>query len=169
MNKKNKVETLYYTYRHIMFKEAFEILKDQSLAEDAVNESFIRVIRHLDSIEAVACPRTCNFLKIICRNVAKDIYRKRKREDNLLHLLDAEYVSLPTPEDIVLDRESTDKIINIISHMESTYKDVLIMSKIYHIKRDDLALIFGISAEAVTKRLQRAKTEIKKQLAKEGS
>ena len=39
-----KVERLYYKYRNLMYKEAYEILEDTYLAEDAVAESFIRII-----------------------------------------------------------------------------------------------------------------------------
>lgn len=167
MNRRKKAEKLYDIYRADMLIEALQILDEQTLAEDAVSESFIRIMKHLDGVEAVNCPKTCNFLKIICRNVAIDMYRKRMREAELIVELTDSGTFTTTPEDVVLDRESTQKIVEIISRMDSKYKDVLIMNRIYHFKNKEIAAAFGITEEAVKKRLQRAKAEVRKQLAKE--
>ncbi len=167
MNKKTKLENLYYTYRQSMFQEAFSILEDKSLAEDAVSESFVRIINNLNKIECDNSPRTCNFLLTICRNVALDIYRKRKLNNSYFREPEKDFFFCNTPENIVIDNESVNRIMDIILNMDAIYRDTLILSKVYHVSRGDIAEMFGISAEAVTKRLQRAKAEIKRQLAKE--
>lgn len=167
MNKREKVEKLYDTYRDVMFREANKILDDEMCAEDAVSESFVRIIKNLDKIEADGSIRTLNFLVLVCRNVAKDIYNRRKRESKVFCSKDEALVLSETPEDIVINRESVNKIVDIISSMDPIYKDVLILRKIYGVSRCDIAKLFGITDEAVTKRLQRAKKQIKKQLREE--
>lgn len=165
MRKKVKVEKLYYTYRNTMYEEAYNVLNDQSLAEDAVSEAFVRIIKNLDKISLEESSRTRNFLAIVCRNVAIDIYNKRKRE--IITADESDFVSPCTPEDFVIDSESVNKIMDIVNAMNPIYKDTLILSRVYNMSRGDIASIFGISPESVTKRLQRAKAEIRKQLAKE--
>ncbi|MBQ6794817.1 MAG: RNA polymerase sigma factor [Clostridia bacterium] len=161
-----KVEKLYYIYRIPLFLEAFEILQDKTLAEDAVSESFLRILNHTDGIAAIDCPETWSFLKIICRNAAIDIYRRNKRETQLIN--SAVISPLPqSPEDIILDRESVGTIMNIIANMDPIYKDVIILSRQYNLKTSDISHLLGISPDAVTKRLQRAKAEIRNKLAKE--
>lgn len=167
MKGKNKAERLYYIHRNIMFQEAFEILQDCDLAADAVSESFMRILHHLDDIDLNNAEKTRNFLKVICRNVAIDIYRKNKREEELVFSSAVNFLPPKSPEDILLDRESFNKIVNIIDHMDNIYKDVLILSRIHNLRTEDIAILLGISPDAVTKRLQRAKAEIKTKLAKE--
>lgn len=167
LNKKTKLEKLYYTYRQQMFQEAFSILEDKSLAEDAVSESFVRIINNLNKIECDDSPRTRNFLLTICRNVALDFYRKRKHNNSHFQEPKNDISFQNTPENIVIDKESINRIMEIILNMDAIYKDTLLLNKVYHISRGDIAKMFGISPEAVTKRLQRAKAEIKRQLAKE--
>lgn len=162
---RTKAEALYYEYRRLMYKEAYEILKDKMLAEDAVSESFIRIMSNLHKIDEKVCPRTRNFLVIICRNVAKSMYNARKSE------LTAEYVenigNIPTPEDIVITKETKKAIVKIVSSLSPKYKDVLILRRAYNMSREDIANIFQISVETVKKRLQRAKAMILKELEKE--
>ena len=38
-----KAERLYEQYRYLMFSEAYEILQDKSLAEDAVQQAIIKI------------------------------------------------------------------------------------------------------------------------------
>ncbi len=71
-----KVERLYKKYSNIMFSEANKILQDKQLAEDAVQQSFIKIISNLHKIDENNCPQTKNFLVIICINVAKSICKK---------------------------------------------------------------------------------------------
>ncbi len=42
-NESKKIEKLYYKYRKLMFAEAYRILDDEALAEDAVSEAFFQV------------------------------------------------------------------------------------------------------------------------------
>ena len=167
MIRRSKLERLYYKYRDIMFAEAYKVLKEKNLAEDAVSEAFIRIMKNLQKIDDENSTKTRNFLAVICRNVAVDIYRKRVRDEHFFNSIDEEYISYNTPENLVLSQESMNQLVDIITHMDSIYKDTLIMSRIYKLERNDIAQIFGISPEAVTKRIQRAKAEIINQLKKE--
>lgn len=72
-----KTERLYLSYRKLMYKEAFEIVQNRHCAEDAVSESFVRIIDNLHKIDEQDCLKTRSFLVIICRNVAKNIYNKK--------------------------------------------------------------------------------------------
>ena len=59
---------------------AFEVLKDDALAEDAVQDAFVKIIKHLDDLGEIKCHKTKSFIVIIVRNSAIDILRKEKRQ-----------------------------------------------------------------------------------------
>lgn len=136
------------------------------LAEDAVSESFLRLMKKQDKIELDINMRTANFLVILCRNVAKDMYRKRAREDRVFYE-NEDYVIQKTAEDVVISHESVNRIVDVVLKMDSKYRDTIILSKYYGMSRRDIGDIFGITEEAVTKRLQRAKVKIKEAMRKE--
>ena len=76
----SKFEKIYHTYRQTMFYVANRILKDIHLSEDTVHQAFLRIIDNLDKIEEINCHKTKGFIVIITKNIAVDLYRKRKRE-----------------------------------------------------------------------------------------
>lgn len=45
---KRKFVILYENYRYLMLKVAVDILHDYQLAEDAVQEAFVRVAKHME-------------------------------------------------------------------------------------------------------------------------
>ena len=61
---KSKFEELYYQYRKLMHWRAKQILNDDMLAEDAVHEAFIKIIRHMNKISEVKCNKTKCFVVI---------------------------------------------------------------------------------------------------------
>ena len=47
---KRKFVILYENYRYLMLKVAVDILHDYQLAEDAVQEAFVRVAKHMENV-----------------------------------------------------------------------------------------------------------------------
>lgn len=75
-SEQEKFVEIYEQYRHFMWYVANQRLKDEHLAEDAVQEAFLALTRHLDKVEDVHSLRTRNFLATIVRSKAADILRK---------------------------------------------------------------------------------------------
>ena len=69
---------IYETYRYFLWFLAHEILKDEYLAEDAVQETFFSIIKYIEKIKDIKSVRTKNFLATIVRNKAIDILRRQK-------------------------------------------------------------------------------------------
>ena len=70
---KSKFRQLYEKYRGLMFYCAREILRDDGLAEEAVQEAFIRLAKHLKKINDIDCNKTKHFIVIIVESASKDI------------------------------------------------------------------------------------------------
>ena len=50
-NTAQKVERLYQKYKNLMYHEAFQILKDHAQAEDAIHQSFVKIMANLDKVD----------------------------------------------------------------------------------------------------------------------
>lgn len=61
----SKFEHIYKKYRGIMFYTAKGVLQDSYLAEDAVHETFLDIIRIIDSIRANNEKELSQFLKVM--------------------------------------------------------------------------------------------------------
>lgn len=165
-NSNLKIEQLYYQFRNMMYKEAYFILRDAQLAEDAVSEAIVRIMKNLHKIDETDTVRTRAFFAIVTRNVAKDIYRKRTPLSEDTYATSYESTS-PSALDIVIDKESVERIISVIQNLKPIYKDTLILRKFYGLSCDEIANLSGVSVETVQKRLTRAKAQVAEALKKE--
>ena len=76
----DKIALLYETYEQEMFRVAFGVLKDKCKAEDAVSESFLKLIRNRDRIGEVKSASVRLYVMRTVKNTAIDMYRAVQRE-----------------------------------------------------------------------------------------
>ena len=76
---KRKFVILYENYRYLMLKVAVDILHDYQLAEDAVQEAFVRVAKHMENVGQPEETATKRYLITITKHAAIDLYRRRNR------------------------------------------------------------------------------------------
>ena len=73
-----EMEKLYLEYRSPMYRVALSVLRDEGLAEDAVQQSFLKMFQNFDKLDLSDCNKTKSFIVILVRNTAIDLYRKRQ-------------------------------------------------------------------------------------------
>lgn len=165
---RTKAEQLYYKYRKLMYKEAYAIINDITLAEDCVSEAFVRIIKILHRVDEIDSARTRNFLCITCKNVAKDMLHKISREIVIESTEKDEMApqSVQNPLNIAISHEGVEQIAQIISELDPKYKDVIILRAQYEMRIDEIADLLGIKPETAKKRLYRARKMILEELNK---
>lgn len=165
-------EFLYERYRRLMHWVAKDILHDDGLAEDAVHEAFLRVIKNFHKIHEVSCPETKNFVVIIVRNVAismRDKERKHAkelattsakvsenadlREDALHDMLENVSYGFDETADELLRKE----LITLILSLPHTEREILLMYGYLGYSTAEIAFFLDITGDAAYKRLQRAR------------
>ena len=162
---KEKFEKLYEHYKRLLKYVATSMLKDSHLAEDAVNETFIKVIDTMHSIGEIECHKTQFFLVTILKNVCRDMLRKSKR-DKAVSIEDIEDIAYNSVD--LLGNTELQYIFSAIASLPDTYRDI-IQLKLYNDLADkDIAKIMCISNAAVRKRIQRGKEILRKKLAERG-
>jgi RNA polymerase sigma-70 factor (ECF subfamily) len=125
---------------------ARQILSDNALAEDAVQESFLRVIRKREQYIS-GSPFSCWFYAIV-RNVCVDMLRRQARQKQAME-------EMASGEDRTTRTELPDiqKLLDGLAHGE---RDVLMLRIVHGLQFRDVAVALGISEEAAKKRAQRA-------------
>lgn len=162
---RSKFEKLYYEYRRLMKYIAFDILKDNQLAEDAVHNAFIKLSNHLNKIDEISCHKTKSFIVIVIENTAKDMYRKRKREADV-HL--EEITRFNGSDDFSLSSYSIENIVSKIESLPAIYRNVLVLKYLQDLDNKEIAKLLNLKESAVRKRLERAKDMLAELLQKDG-
>lgn len=156
---KNIAENLYTNYSIFMYKVAYSILKDQSLSEDAVQISFIKIMEHLDKIDISDKTKTRNFLGLICKNTAINIYNKQKKQPENLD----ENTAIKECDvfDIVIDKNSVENIKKCIYKLKPIYQIPLMLNAVHGYSVKEIGEMLDISPKTIQKRLERARQKIK--------
>ncbi len=167
---KDRFEQLYLSYRQVMYYAANSILKDSAMAEDAVQQAFMRVLNHMDKIGEVNCPQTRSFMVIIVRNVAINLYNSRKKQlalslDELAEWTPDEAAS---PSDELEAKEGTMHLAQLMARLPEGYRSVLLLKYDNGYSTSEIASMLGLTEENVKKRLQRARKKLQEILKREG-
>lgn len=161
-----KFTEIYEHYRHFMWYVANQKLQDEHLAEDAVQEAFLALTRHLDQVEDVHSPRTKKFLATIVRSKAADILRKRHPEEEL-----EEYLTKEKGQGDILEQylvqENYRHLISCILELEDSYRVIFEYKYVYQMGDAQIGDILGISAKNVNVRYFRARKKLQKMIQKE--
>ena len=150
---------LYLKYRKHMKYIAMQILSDEYLAEDAVHNAFLKIISNLEKFHRIDCQETKNLIVIFIRSTAIDLYRKRKREFEHTDTLNQD---IPTEADF--SAVNVADILSAIETLPEIYRDVLLLKVEYEYTDREIAKILGIKTDTVSKRLERARRQLKKLL-----
>ena len=161
---KNKVIEIYEQYRSLMMYIAMQVLHDHALAEDAVSESFEKIIKNIHKVGDIACYKTRSLIVIIVKNTAINIWNKRKRTDtsDLDNHNPAD--NSPSVSEEIITAESYNKLVKIIDNLPDTYRDVAVLSLLHELSHQEIADTLNISYDTVKMRMSRAKKEIRKKL-----
>ena len=160
---KSKFETLYYTHRRTMLHIAMQILKDHQLAEDAVQEAFIRLVKNFSKIGQVDCPRTRLFVVIIVRNISLTM-RTEQQKQIVVEVPDATTQAEYDLEEDVLERIAYEEVLTAIQELPLIYRDILYLQCVEEYKLTEISNLIGIGIETVKKRAQRGRKILLEQL-----
>ena len=134
---------------------ANQILCDRNLAEDAVQETFVRLIEKRD--QYIFSDRFSPWFYAILRNVCVDIIRKQQRDRKCARQLIGEIASNTSSES---QRENLD-LLDLLPNRE---KNVLELRVVHSMSFKEIATALEISEEAAKKRAQRGLRRLRQRL-----
>lgn len=130
-------------------------LRDYSLAEDAVQETFIRAYQHYDRFEHRCAVKT--WLTTIAINVCRSMQRSASRKRTISLDVIAE---LPTHDDQLPDYTVTQAVMKL----QPILREVILLHEVQGLKLREIAEARKIPLATVASRLRRAKQRLQKDL-----
>lgn len=162
-----KFEEIYYTYRKRMHYVAYSILKDDTLAEDAVQDALIGIINRIDDIQIDNEKMLTAYILTAVRNAALQINRKHAPEVTMeLNLL--EYTTASSPDEKMIYEDTVQGIKNALKQLPIAYREILMLRNVYHMEYEDIAIMLNKSQDNVRQMTSRAKRMLEKICTEEG-
>jgi len=154
-------------YSGLLFRVAHSVLRSRSEAEDAVQDTFVRVLEHRRTLHSIRDMRV--WLVRITWNLALD-RRRRIRPDQIDDLFAATLVNCGTPADEALhEAERMKLILREIDRLPKKERQILLLSALDELGTTELAAVTGRSESAVRALLFRARTRLRTRLEKGSS
>jgi RNA polymerase sigma-70 factor (ECF subfamily) len=162
------LEALVREHSRLVYRIAYSVLRRHHDAEDATQETFMRVLRYSSKLAAVDNPKT--WLARIAWRVAVDRSRQRGRAQEI-PLEDpekpiAEVASSDAPADETMQgKQVSIALEKMIAVLPEKLRDPLILSTIEEMSPQEVAATLGINEAAVRSRVFRARQILKEKLA----
>lgn len=151
---------IYAQHHSRMESVAIRILKNQSDAEDAVQNAFMQVIRHFEKTHQIPCEDLPFWLISIVKNEAYMILRKTKQTVSL-----EDWSSFSKK---AADVSNYAELVELFAELPDTYRRVLEMKSLLGYTDKEIAAHLGITETAVSTRASRGRELLRKILEKEG-
>lgn len=167
------VELLVRRYDQLLYRTARAILKDDSEAEDAVQEAFLLAHRSIAKFRQDA--KLSTWLVRIVANAALGRLRKNTRRQRIIQLGDAVLqeprgLSKDAPEqpDEALSRADTRRLLETkIDALPDLYRAVFVLRAVQELSVEETSEALGIPKATVRSRFSRARSLLRDSLSRE--
>ena len=157
---KHKLTEIYERYHDQIEKTAMRILKNQQYAEDAVQNTFVQIIRHFDRVREIDGKNLGFWIISIVKNETLMILRKESRTTPL-----ESWDGVSAKAETVTEYE---ELVRLFAKLPETYRAALEMRFLLEYSGKEIAQRLGISESAVNTRISRGRALLKEIVEREG-
>lgn len=163
----NKFLELYERYEKRLYYYARKLIKDDGLAEDVIQSTFLSMINNMDKVDDIESKRTQNYLYTIvnhiCINMVKQNKKYRYFYENEIDQADDFLLGIQT-DDHIFESVDYEDLLHEIKQLPSNYSDVLILSGVYEYTNKEISEMLNMTEAAVRQRISRGRKRLKVQL-----
>jgi RNA polymerase sigma-70 factor, ECF subfamily len=145
-------------YAGTLYRVAYSVLRNTADAEDAVQEAYLRVLRHRDSLDEIRDPRV--WLVRIVWNVVLDRKRRSKTRpetDDIADLARMLPASGLTAEERAVSAQHHEHVLSAVRQLPEKEQRVLMLSAFEELSSVEIAQVLGTTESTVRSRLFRAR------------
>ena len=156
-------------YKSKVYTTIFLIVKDQDVAEDLLQDVFVKVVRTLHSDKYNEEGKFQPWVMRIAHNLAIDYFRKAKRQPTILledgsNLLNSMRFAEQSSEELRIKEETLDLVRKLIDELPEAQKEVVILRHYMDLSFQEIAQQTGVSINTALGRMRYALNHIRKKM-----
>jgi RNA polymerase sigma-70 factor (ECF subfamily) len=163
------IAALVAEYSGALYRVAYSVMRSSAEAEDAVQEAFLRVLKHRDKLHEIRDLRV--WLVRITWNVVLDKKRRGKTRPETDDVADYTRV-LPSADrsaaDKLISSQAHAQILALIDRLPSKEREALLLSAVEELSTAEIAQVLKTTESSVRSRIFRARRELSALFEKEG-
>ena len=151
---------LFEAHEKKIYGVVLQILGDPTQAEDAAQQTWLRLVQNWDRVSALPWEETEGYAVTVAKNCAMDILRTERRTTAFPENWDP-----PAPED---HQDEYDYLVSLIRALPESYRRILELKCVEEESNQEIARRMGLKESAVSMRVLRGRKMLREQLEKEG-
>lgn len=152
--REEKLTRLVETYQTALLHICYMILQDEALAEDAVQETFLKAYRALDDFRGESSEKT--WLMHIGMNVCRDIKRTR-----WFRYVDRRVTPELLPDAAAQTEDDHEDLAQAIVLLPMKYREVILLHYYQNMNLRDIGQALGLAPSSVSNRLKKAREKLR--------
>ena len=153
-DRNQRLEQLVDRYQGQVMRMCFLYLCDKTMAEDAMQETFLKVYRAMDTFRGEASEKTW-----IMRIAIRTCYDMN--HSGWFRVFNRSVTPDMVPETAVPFEESDDELMNAVIRLPIRLREVILLYYYQHMNVNETAEALGISQSSVSGRLKRGREKLK--------
>ncbi|WP_299075257.1 sigma-70 family RNA polymerase sigma factor [uncultured Paraglaciecola sp.] len=158
-NKQKRYEVLVLALHGDIFRYAYWLVKDKTVAEDIVQETFLRAWKSLDSLKDEKAAKSW-LITILRRENARRFERK---QFDLVDIDDVSVIDEQLSNEVAIEHR---ELRTIMASLSDEYREPLMLQIVFGFSGDEIAQQLNLNKNTVMTRLFRARNQVKETLEK---
>lgn len=152
---------IFYKYEKQIYYEVKSVLRDEQLAEDAVQEVGYRILKYFHRIEEFTEYERNAYIKKITRSAVTDILRQNRKFNLLPKEILIEDFANHQSKDIAEDAVILNEDIKALKKLSKKHSRILTLRVLYGFTFKEIAGIEKITESTARKRFERVRKKLK--------
>ncbi|MBV8672636.1 MAG: RNA polymerase sigma factor [Acidobacteriaceae bacterium] len=163
------ITALVTEYSATLYRVAYSVMRNSAEAEDAVQEAFLRVLKHRDKLDSILDHRV--WLIRITWNIVLDRKRRSKTRPENDDIADYARI-LPSKDrradDSLISSQMQGRILSLIDRLPRKEREALLLSAVEELSTVQIAAVLGTTESSIRSRIFRARRQLSALLDMEG-
>jgi len=164
------MEEIYYAHRHVMLRYALKISSNVAMAEDAVHNVFLAIIKHKEKYFSLDGKDLRNKLIVMTKNKCIDLLRMKNVfvDEPFEEMEDVLIPNENSIEEQIIQRDKYDALRTHIASLDEASRAVLEMKYLLGMTYKEISDELNITPKHVETKIMRAKVKVRKLVAQGG-
>lgn len=150
--------SLYNRHKDAVYGFCYKMLLDRAVAQDAVQETFLRVFENRERLDHVGAFRS--WLFTIARNHCLNLLRKSRRQVPLEEPVREAAASVETPVAQMERSEQVELVHAYLAQLKPDYREVIVLREYQNLSYAEIAAVTRSTLSAVKSRLFKARRKL---------
>jgi len=151
--RRNELAEFYAEHKNGLYAFALSRTHNREKAEDAVQETFLRIMKYPERFFALPVHKRMSYAVIVTRNAIHDIQSGSSQTEELPETMADESLSV---EDTVLGEISAEELKAFIRRMPEAQREAIILKIVHEMSAEEIANALNISEQTARKRVSNA-------------